>query len=57
MKARTARTFTDDLMAAGVSCPFMCVSGAVFDRMGIKTMNKVEKWVEGKGSIITFELL
>ncbi len=55
------RTFTDDLVAAGVGspfiCPFMCVSDAVFDRMGEKALTKIEKWVEGNGSIITFEFI
>ena len=54
------RKFTDDLVKVGLTspfiCPYMCVSNAVFDRMGIKVMSKVAKWVEGKGSIITFEL-
>jgi hypothetical protein len=55
------RTFTDDLVAAGVGspfiCPFMCVSDAVFDRMGEKALTKIEKWVKGNGSIITFEFI
>lgn len=63
MKVRSCanRKLTDDLTAAGVThpfiCPFMCVADAVFDRMGIKAMSKVDKWEEGNGSIITFTLL
>jgi hypothetical protein len=62
MKVNTCanRKLTDNLEAAGIThpfiCPFMCVSNAVFDRMGIKVMSKVEKWHEGDGSIITFTL-
>jgi len=63
MKVHTCsnRNFTDQLMAAGVSkpyiCPFLCVSDAVLDRMGEKAITTVEKWEEGKGSILTFELI
>lgn len=63
MKVRNCanRKLTDDLMAAGVSkpfiCPFLCIADAVFERMGEKAMSSVEKWEEGKGSIITFELI
>ena len=63
MKVHTCanRKLTDDLMAAGVGkpfiCPFLCISDTVLDRMGVKAMTNVEKWVEGKGSIITFELI
>jgi hypothetical protein len=63
MKVHTCaqRRLTDDLEEAGVGtpfiCPFMCVSDAVLDRMGIKAMTKVEKWEEGGGSIITFEVI
>lgn len=55
------RKLSDDLRAAGMEkpfiCPFLCVVGAVLDRMGQKAMSTIEKWEEGKGSIITFELI
>ncbi len=63
MKVRNClnRKLTDDLMNAGVSkpfiCPFMCVADSVFDRIGVKALTDVTKWTEGKGSIITFELV
>lgn len=54
------RKLSDDLEAAGIThpfiCPFMCVSDAVFDHMGIKVMSKVDRWHEANGSIITFTL-
>ena len=63
MKVHTCsnRHFTDQLLEAGVLkpyiCPFLCVSDAVLDRMGEKAMTTVEKWEEGQGSILTFELI
>ncbi len=55
------RTFSDKLEAAGVNypfiCPYMAVANAVFGRMGEKVRSTVQRWVEGKGSIITFELV
>ena len=52
------RSFTDKLVAAGVEKPFICPimnsSEAALRRMGFKMRNDVQKWVEGKGSIITF---
>jgi hypothetical protein len=55
------RNFSDKLMAAGVGkpyiCPFLCVGNAALDRMGVKAMSTIEKWKEGKGSILTFELI
>ncbi len=53
------RGLTNDLMAAGVSqsfiCPLLCVGDAILDRKGVKAMSNIEKWEEGKGSIITWE--
>ena len=53
------RGLSDDILAAGVgqsfSCPFLCVGNAILDRKGIKAMSNIEKWEEGKGSIITWE--
>lgn len=55
------RNFTDKLEAAGVPYPFICpylaLSNAVFSRMGEKARSEIQKWSEGKGSIITFELI
>jgi len=52
------RKFTDMLMEAGVEKPFVCpvlnACQAALRRMGYKMHEKVEKWSEGKGSIITF---
>ena len=52
------RKFTDMLMDAGVEKPFVCpvlnACQAALRRMGYKMHEKVEKWSEGKGSIITF---
>jgi hypothetical protein len=53
------RAFTDKLMAAGVEKPFICpimnACQAALRRMGYKMHEDVEKWPEGKGSIITFK--
>jgi hypothetical protein len=53
------RAFTDKLMAAGVEKPFICpimnACQAALRRMDYKASNDVEKWVEGKGSVITFK--
>jgi len=55
------RKLTDDLMATGVEhpfiCPFLCVGEAILHRAGKRARGTVEKWVEGNGSIITFELI
>lgn len=52
------RKFTDKLMEAGVEKPFICpimnASRSALKRMGYKVHEEVEKWEEGKGSIITF---
>jgi len=63
MKIRNCanRKLTDDLLAFGIThpfiCPFVCVTDAVFDRLGVKAVTSVAKWEEGNGSIITFELI
>lgn len=63
MKVRGCKNvhFAESLAEAGVThpfiCPFMNVSDALFDRMGVKAMSEVEMWPEGNGSIITFELI
>ncbi len=53
------RTYTDTLMAAGVEKPFICpilnACQASLRRMGYRMGGDVEKWTEGKGSIITFK--
>jgi len=53
------RKFTDKLLDAGVEKPFICpimtACQASLRRQGIKMSEDVEKWVEGKGSIITFK--
>jgi hypothetical protein len=53
------RAFTDKLVAAGVEKPFICpimnACQAALRRMGYKMHEDVEKWSEGKGSIITFK--
>ncbi len=53
------RSFTDRLMNAGVKKPFICpimnACQAALRRMGYKLHEDVEKWPEGKGSIITFK--
>lgn len=55
------RTFTDKLIDAGVPkpyiCPIMNVSASALRRLGYRPHDTVEKWAEGKGSIITFELM
>lgn len=55
------RKLTDKLAAAGVTKPFICpimnAAFAAFKRLNLKTRESVEKWEEGKGSIITFEVL
>lgn len=52
------RQFTDKLMEAGVEKPFICpimnASRSALKRMGYRVHEDVEKWEEGKGSIITF---
>lgn len=52
------RSLTDKLMEAGVGKPFICpvlnACHAALRRMDYKMHEDVEKWVEGKGSIITF---
>lgn len=53
--------FTDDLQAAGVEwpfiCPYMCAATVALERMGIKARASIQRWPEGAGSIITFELI
>lgn len=53
------RNFTDKLLEAGVEKPFICpimnACSAALRRMGYKLHGDVDKWVEGKGSIITFK--
>jgi hypothetical protein len=55
------RAFTDKLMAAGVEKPFICpimnACQAALRRMNFKVREDVEKWVDGNGSIITFETI
>jgi hypothetical protein len=55
------RRFTDKLMAAGVEKPFICpimnACQAALRRMDFKAHETVEKWEEGKGSIITFKFI
>ena len=55
------RTFTDKLVAAGVEKPFICpilnACQAALRRMGYKMHEDVVKWVEGEGSIITFNAI
>lgn len=50
--------FTDKLVKAGVEKPFICpiknACQAALRRMDFKMHGEVEKWVAGKGSIITF---
>lgn len=52
------RSFTDKLMASGVEKPFVCpimnACQSALRRMDYKMHEEIEKWVEGKGSIITF---
>ena len=59
VKSCVNRTFTDKLVAAGVEKPFICpilnACEAALRRMNFKMHGDVEKWVEGKGSIITFK--
>ena len=53
------RRFTDKLIEAGVEKPFICpilnACQAALRRMDFKMREDVEKWVDGKGSIITFK--
>jgi hypothetical protein len=46
-------------MDAGVEKPFICpilnACQAALRRMGYKMREDVEKWADGKGSIITFK--
>ena len=53
------RGLTNDLAASGINhpfiCPLLCVGDAILDRKGVKATGTVDKWEEGKGSIITFE--
>ncbi len=55
------RRFTDRLMEAGVEKPFICpimnACQAALRRMEFKAREDVEKWEDGKGSIITFKLI
>jgi hypothetical protein len=55
------RRFTDRLMDAGVEKPFVCpimnACQAALRRMDFKAHETVEKWADGNGSIITFELI
>jgi hypothetical protein len=55
------RRFTDKLMEAGVEKPFICpimnACQAALRRMDFKAREDVEKWTDGKGSIITFKLI
>jgi hypothetical protein len=55
------RRFTDRLMDAGVEKPFVCpimnACQAALRRMEFKAHETVEKWADGNGSIITFELI
>lgn len=52
------RKFSDQLMEAGVEKPFICpimnASRSALKRMGYKVHEDIEKWEEGKGSVITF---
>jgi ketopantoate reductase len=52
------RNFTDKLMAAGVEKPFVCpimnACRSALKRMGYRVHEDVEKWTEGRGSIISF---
>lgn len=55
------RGLTADLMDAGVThpfiCPLLCIGNAILDHQGIKATSNVDKWEEGKGSIITWEAI
>lgn len=55
------RRFTDRLMDAGVEKPFICpvmnACQAALRRMDFKAHENVEKWADGNGSIISFNLL
>jgi len=55
------RDLTAGLRDAGVSkpfiCPFLCIGDAIFNRKGVKAVSNVKKWEEGKGSIITWEMI
>lgn len=52
------RGLTDKLVEAGVEKPFICpimnATTAALRRMGYRLRENVEKWEDGKGSIITF---
>lgn len=52
------RGLTDKLVEAGVEKPFICpimnAATAALRRMGYRLRENVEKWEDGKGSIITF---
>lgn len=51
----------NDLVAAGIEKPFidpfLCVGDAILDHKGVKAMGSAEKWDEGKGVIITWEVI
>ncbi len=55
------RAFTDKLVEVGVTtpftCPYLAISNFALNQMGMKARSNVTKWVEGKGSILTFELV
>lgn len=52
------RSFTDQLMQAGVEKPFICPimnsCRSALRRIGYKMHEDIEQWKEGKGSIISF---
>lgn len=52
------RSFTDKLIDNGVDhpyiCPIMNATRSALKRMGYKVHENIEKWPEGKGSIIEF---
>ncbi len=55
------RKLCDDLESSGVTVPFICpylaVADAVLDHVKIKARTKMERWHEGDGTIITFEVI
>ena len=55
------RNLTNKLAAAGVEKPFICpimnAALAALKRLNVKARSDIEKCVEGKGSIITLELM
>jgi len=61
VKGCAQRKLADDLTAFGIahlfSCPILCVGDVVLDRLGVKAMGSIARWEEGKGSIITYELI